>query len=131
MKLRIFRNEARDDYLEAILQITQKKGYCRSIDIAEELDVSKPSVSVAVGKLLESGLVLMGDDKRLVLTEEGQRLAEQTYAKHLYFKSFLLSVGVEEPVAEREACALEPAISSDTFQMIRERFPAPPSAKEI
>ena len=56
MILRNFRNEARDDYLETILRITRAKGYCRSIDIAGELDVSKPSVSVAVGKLAEAGL---------------------------------------------------------------------------
>ena len=59
MNLRNFRNEARDDYLEAILMITQEKGHCRSINIAETLDVTKPSVSVAVGKLIEAGLITM------------------------------------------------------------------------
>ena len=63
MNLRNFRNEARDDYLEAILMITQEKGHCRSINIAETLDVTKPSVSVAVGKLIEAGLITMDGDK--------------------------------------------------------------------
>ena len=123
MVLRNFRNEARDDYLETILQITLEKGYCRSIDIANELQVSKPSVSVAVGKLEESGLLVMGEDKLLRLTEEGRALAEVTLEKHVYLKSFLMQAGVEEEVAEREACAMEHGISNESFQLLRERYP--------
>ena len=123
MILRNFRNEARDDYLEAILQITRAKGYCRSIDIAEELNVSKPSVSVAVAKLVDSALVVMDGDKLLTLTDEGRALAEFTYSKHLFLKRFLLSIGVDEETAEREACGIEHAISEDTFRKILEKYP--------
>lgn len=126
MILRNFRNEARDDYLEAILQITEVKGFCRSIDIAEALDVSKPSVSVAVGKLVDSGLVTMDEEKLLRLTEEGRALAEFTYSKHQYLKAFLLSVGVEEDAAEKEACGLEHAISAETFRKIKKKYPEIP-----
>lgn len=123
MALRTFRNEARDDYLEAILRITQSKGHCRSINIAEELEVSKPSVSVAIGKLVEEGLVTLDEEKFIRFTPEGRALAELTYAKHRYFRQFLLSAGVEEEAAEREACALEHAISCESFRKIRERYP--------
>ena len=82
MNLRNFRNEARDDYLEAILMITQEKGHCRSIHIAETLDVTKPSVSVAVGKLIEAGLITMDSDKMIHFTKEGLELADQLISKN-------------------------------------------------
>ena len=123
MILRTFRNEARDDYLETILLIKRSKGYCRAINIANELNVTKPSVSVELGKLQEMGLITLDEEKMIHLTEEGQALAELTYAKHSYFRKLLLSVGVDEETAEREACAMEHAVSGDTFYRIREKFP--------
>ena len=125
MILRNFRHEARDDYLEAILLITQAKGHCRSIHIAEELEVSKPSVSVAVGKLAEEGLVTLDEDKLIHLTEAGRALAEETYAKHTYLRAFLIGLGVEEETAEKEACAMEHALSADSFRRLKERYPNP------
>ena len=68
MSQRTFRNESRDDYLEAILIIRQKKGFCRSTDIASWLGISRPSVSVELGKLAELGLIRMDEDKMLHLT---------------------------------------------------------------
>jgi Mn-dependent DtxR family transcriptional regulator len=100
MNLRNFRNEARDDYLEAILLITQEKGHCRSIHIAETLDVTKPSVSVAVGKLIEAGLITMNDDKTIRFTEHGRALAELTLAKHQFLKDLLRNAGVDDETAE-------------------------------
>ena len=101
MSQRTFRNESRDDYLEAILIIRQKKGFCRSTDIASWLGISRPSVSVELGKLAELGLIRMDEDKMLHLTDEGFAIADSTYAKHNYLKRFLLSVGVDEAVAEK------------------------------
>ena len=123
MNLRNFRNEARDDYLEAILMITQKKGHCRSIHIAETLDVTKPSVSVAVGKLIDAGLIFMDGEKMIHFTEEGLSLAELTLAKHNYLKSFLMSAGIDEDTAENEACAMEHGISEDSFEKLRSAYP--------
>ena len=122
MNLRNFRNEARDDYLEAILMITQEKGHCRSINIAETLDVTKPSVSVAVGKLIEAGLITMDGDKMIHFTEEGRVLAELTLAMHNYLKE-LMNAGIDEETAEREACAMEHGISEDSFQKLAKRYP--------
>lgn len=123
MNLRNFRNEARDDYLEAILMITQEKGHCRSINIAETLDVTKPSVSVAVGKLVEAGLITMDDEKMIHFTPEGRELAELTLAKHNYLKSLLMSAGIDPDTAEREACAMEHGLSEESFEKIRAHFP--------
>ena len=123
MNLRNFRHESRDDYLEAILIITNERGHCRAVNIAEELDVSKPSVSVAVAKLTEEGLIRLDDERLIHLTETGLALARQTYAKHCYFKAFLQSAGVEEAAAELEACAIEHAVSEETFRKIRTRYP--------
>ena len=124
MSQRTFRNESRDDYLEAILIIRQKKGFCRSTDIASWLGISRPSVSVELGKLAELGLIRMDEDKMLHLTDEGFALADSTYAKHNYLKRFLLSVGVDEAVAEKEACSMEHALSSDSFEKILARYPS-------
>ncbi|MBR3585619.1 MAG: metal-dependent transcriptional regulator [Oscillospiraceae bacterium] len=124
MSQRTFRNESRDDYLEAILIIRQKKGFCRSTDIASWLGISRPSVSVELGKLTELGLIRMDEDKMLHLTDEGFAIADSTYAKHNYLKRFLLSVGVDEAVAEKEACSMEHALSSDSFEKILARYPS-------
>ena len=123
MNLRNFRNEARDDYLEAILMITQERGHCRSINIAETLDVTKPSVSVAVGKLVDAGLVSMDSEKMIHFTEKGKRIAELTLAKHNYLKGLLLQAGIEEEVAENEACAMEHGISEDSFEKLKKAYP--------
>ena len=124
MSQRTFRNESRDDYLEAILIIRQKKGFCRSTDIASWLGISRPSVSVELGKLAELGLIRMDEDKMLHLTDEGFAIANSTYAKHNYLKRFLLSVGVDEAVAEKEACSMEHALSNDSFEKILARYPS-------
>lgn len=125
MNLRNFRNEARDDYLEAILMIIQEKGHCRSINIAETLDVTKPSVSVAVGKLIEAGLITMDSDKMIHFTEEGLALAELTLEKHNYLKQMLMNAGIDDETAEREACAMEHGISEDSFRKLAARYPLP------
>ena len=124
MSQRTFRNESRDDYLEAILIIRQKKGFCRSTDIASWLGISRPSVSVELGKLAELGLIRMDEDKMLHLTDEGFAIADSTYAKHIYLKRFLMSVGVDEAVAEKEACSMEHALSNDSFEKILSRYPS-------
>ena len=123
MNLRNFRNEARDDYLEAILMITQEKGHCRSINIAETLDVTKPSVSVAVGKLVDAGLITMDDEKMIHFTEVGRELAELTLAKHNYLKAFLIEAGIEPDTAEKEACAMEHGISEESFEKLKAHYP--------
>ena len=119
MYTRHWRNESQEDYLETILRIATERGASRSVDLAEFLDVSKASVSVAMSKLMDKGLVEMDGSKYLILTEEGRRIAEECYAKHDLFKELLLAAGIDEEVAEDEACAIEHVVSEESFRKIK------------
>lgn len=107
-----------EDYLETILIIEREKGYVRSVDIADRLGVTKPSVSRAVS-LLRKGGFLCVNDNLLCLTETGRSVAEKIYERHCYFKQRLIDVGVDEETAEKEACQLEHSLSDDSFNKIR------------
>ena len=109
---------SKEDYLEAILVVIREKGACRSTDIAAQLHYSKPSVSVALHKLEDDGLVVR-DDWRVLLTEEGRKVAEQTLEKHMFFLRLFESVGVDQRTAEKEACAVEHLISEDSFRKMQ------------
>ena len=107
-----------EDYLEAILILERKNGAARSVEVAEQLGVSKPSVSRAVA-LLKKGGFLQTDGNLLCLTDAGREIAEKIYERHCYFKQRLLAVGVDEKTAEREACMLEHGLSDDSFDKIK------------
>lgn len=109
---------SKEDYLKAILVVIREKGACRSTDIAAQLHYSKPSVSVALHKLEDDGLVVR-DDWRVLLTEEGRKVAEQTLEKHMFFLRLFESVGVDHRTAEKEACAVEHLISEDSFRKMQ------------
>ncbi len=108
-----------EDYLEAILMVRQEKGYCRSIDVAHHLNVSKPSVSVAMGILREGGMVTTDEDGLLNFTEEGLKLATDVYNRHCLLTEFLLYLGVEDRIARADACKIEHDISPETYQCLR------------
>ncbi len=107
-----------EDYLEAMLIIERKKGAVRSIDIAERLGVTRPSVSRAVSLLKKGGFVA-SKDNLLYLTGTGRTVAEKIYERHCYFKQRLIDVGVDEKTAEKEACLLEHSLSDDSFNKIK------------
>ena len=107
-----------EDYLEAVLILERKKGSARSVDIAEQLGVSKPSVSRAVSLLKEGGFLRV-EDNYLYLTETGRDVAEKIYERHCFFKHTLLDAGVDEETAEKEACLLEHTLSDDSFDKIK------------
>lgn len=109
-----------EDYLESILVITEKKGSCRSIDVARKLGFTKASVSIAVKKLTEDGYVIKEGRGNLVLTEKGMEYASRVYERHEVLKSFLMNMGVSEGVAEEDACEMEHVISEVTFQKIKD-----------
>lgn len=112
------RSESQEDYLEQILVLQQTKGYARSVDIAEALGVTKPSVSHAMKLLREDGLIEMGDDNLISLTEPGQVLAEKILNRHQLLARFFMSLGVPEDIALKDACRMEHDISPETFQAI-------------
>ena len=103
-----------EDYLEAILMQTRKNGACRLTDVAKQLNYSKPSVSIAVKKLVEEGYVVK-DDWKPVLTEAGERIAESMLEKHTFFTKWLMMAGVDKETAEEEACKIEHVISDESF----------------
>ena len=113
-------HESGEDYIETIYLLKKKKGLVRSIDVANELNFSRPSVSRAVGILKENGLITMEDDGELNLTEEGLRLAKKVYEKHTNLTTFLMmTAGVDAETAETDACRIEHIISPQTFKGIK------------
>ena len=115
-------HKSAEDYLETILKLRQKQGQVRSIDIVGELHFSKPSVSVAMKKLRESGHVKMDENGLLTLTEQGEAVAQRILARHRVLTSALMAMGVEESVAAEEACEIEHCISDDTFEKMKAYF---------
>lgn len=109
-----------EDYLEAILMIQKEKGMARSVDVARHLGFSKPSVSHAVGILREGGFLTVDGDGCLHLTETGREVAEKIYERHRLFTKMLVDVGIEDTVAEQEACRMEHTVSQESFEKIRE-----------
>lgn len=107
-----------EDYLEAVLILEQKKGSARSVDVAEQLGVSKPSVSRAVSLLKDGGFLRM-EDNYLYLTDEGREIAEKIYEKHCYFRRRLIDAGVDEMTAEKEACMMEHSLSDESFDKLK------------
>ena len=114
--------ESAENYLETILILKEKNGSVRSIDIAHELDFSKPSVSVAMKRLREKELITVDDGGLIELTEEGRALAENIYERHVILTKALMSLGVTEDTASEEACRLEHYISQETFDRIKDHF---------
>lgn len=117
MKDRI--EESKEDYLETILILYNRNGSVRSVDIAAELDFSKPSVSVAMKKLRQDECISVDENGLITLTDRGRTLAELIYKRHLLFSEWLISLGVSENVAQQDACRIEHVISTESFAAIK------------
>ena len=109
-----------EDYLEAILVIEQEKGRVRSIDIANKLGFSKPSVSIAMKQFRENGYIEVDDTGAILLTESGKKIAENTLERHRLLTDFLVYIGVTPETAKHDACEIEHDISTETFEKLRE-----------
>ena len=114
--------ESGEMYLEAILVLTKKSGYVRSIDVSEYLGYSKPSVSRAMGILREGGYILMEKDGAITLTDSGKKLAETIYERHTVLSELLIRLGVDERTATDDACRIEHVISDESFQAIKQYY---------
>ena len=112
--------ESAEDYLEQILMLLEKKGRARSIDIALERKVSKPSVSIAMKKLRESGYIQMDNENLITLTEAGQKVAKKVYNRHVMLTKLLMSFGVSSRTAEEDACKIEHDLSEESMRRIKE-----------
>lgn len=112
--------ESAENYLEAILVIGKRKGYVRSIDIANELSVTKPSVSVAMKSFKNEGYILVNDAGDITLTDKGKEIAEKVYERHNVIANALLLLGVSEENAYADSCKIEHVISDESFCKLKE-----------
>lgn len=111
--------ESAENYLETILILSKSNKKVRSIDIANALDYSKPSVSIAMKNLRNSGHIKMDDDSYISLTESGLKIAEAVYERHLLISNLLISLGVPEDIATDDACKIEHILSKESFDALK------------
>lgn len=111
--------ESGEMYLETILRLSKKSATVRAIDVGEEMGYSKPSVSRAIGLLRQAGYVVADKDGYLSLTDSGKEVAEKIYERHTLFTQLLITFGVDEAVAVKDACKMEHAISDVSFEAIK------------
>lgn len=111
--------ESAENYLETILVISHRKGMVRSIDIVNELEFSKPSVSVAMKNLRENGYIEMDKDGYIMLLDKGREIAEKIYERHTTLSKYLVALGVDPVVAAEDACRIEHVISAESFEAIK------------
>lgn len=108
-----------EDYLETILILQNRIGNVHAIDIANELNFSKPSVSIAMKTLKENGYITIDDFSHIHLTEKGHKVADAVYDRHVTLTNFFIKLGVDKKQAEIDACIVEHDISEETFQAIK------------
>lgn len=111
--------ESGEMYLETIYVLSKKSNFVRSLDIAEHMGFSKPSVSRAVGLLKQGGYITVEHDGSIFLTNEGCEVAERIYERHTILTKFLISLGVDENTASEDACKIEHDISNESFDAIK------------
>lgn len=112
-------HESGEMYLEAILVLTKKNGYVRSIDVSEYLGYSKPSVSRAMGILRSGGYILVEKDGAITLTDSGKEIAEKIFERHTVLSRLLMKLGVSQETATADACKMEHAISDESFEALK------------
>ncbi len=114
--------DSSENYLEAIVVLKREKGHVRSIDIANHLELSRPSVSKAMKKLEELGHIVMESDGEIVLLESGERIGREIDERHQILYRLLVKLGVSEENAENDACKIEHALSQETFDRLKQVF---------
>lgn len=111
--------ESAENYLETILVLSLRHPQVRSIDVATEMNFSKPSVSVAMKNLRNSGHIAVDKDGHITLTDSGRLIAETIYERHRLLSSWLIELGVDPQVAAEDACRMEHVISPESFNAIK------------
>ena len=115
-------HESAENYLETILILGKQKKPIRSVDIANELVFSKPSVSVAMKNLRENGHIIMDTDGHITLTDSGRAIAQKMYDRHMLISNWLISLGVDKEVAVNDACKIEHDMSEQSFLAIQKHI---------
>jgi len=114
--------ESAENYLETILILGQGGDQVRSIDIANELGFSKPSVSIAMKNLREKGFVEIDDSGYLTLTQDGKKIAESVYERHMLISDWLIFLGVDRKTAVSDACGMEHSMSEQSYLAIKKHI---------
>jgi len=111
--------ESAENYLETILILNIQGVKVRSVDVAQKLDFTRPSVSIAMKKLRENALILVDNDGYITLTDKGKIIAESVYERHILLSDWLISLGVDNETAVYDACRIEHVISEQSFLAIK------------
>lgn len=111
--------ESAENYLETILMLGNERPFVRSIDIANELGFSKPSVSVAMKNLRENGYILVDEQGHITLSQAGQAIADTMYERHTMLSNWLIYLGVDKKTAAEDACRMEHTLSATSFEAIK------------
>ena len=111
--------ESAENYLETILILQKRKGTVRAIDIVNELEFTKPSVSVAMKNLRENGYVLVSREGHITLTDKGMEIAQTMHERHTLISDWLKALGVNPKTAVEDACRIEHVISAESFEAIK------------
>ena len=114
--------ESAEDYLETILILGSSREHVRSIDIVKHMNLSKPSVSVAMKKLRQNGYISMDSEGFITLEDEGRKIAEKIYERHVFISQWLQDLGVSEETARNDACRIEHVLSDETFSAIKSKY---------
>ncbi len=114
--------ESGEMYLETLYILSKDQDVVRSIDLANAMGYSKPSISRAVHNLQDQGFLLMGDDGRLELTDKGLQVAQIMFDRHVFFSNYFIAIGVEPRRAIEDACSLEHVISQETYERMKEHI---------
>ena len=117
-------NESAENYLETILILSNKLPVVRSVDVANELDFKKSSVSLAMKNLKSNGHITVTDAGFIYLTESGREIAEKVYERHRFISTWLISLGVPEDIATEDACKMEHIISNESYAAIKDYIKA-------
>ena len=112
-------HESAEDYLEAILILRERQGAVRSIDVVRQLELTKPSVSVAMKRFRENGYIEMDADGFITLLPPGEEIAQRIYSRHKLLTQFLIALGVSAEAAAADACKMEHDLSDETFEKIK------------
>lgn len=112
-------HQSAEDYLECILKLSKVRPVVRSIDIATEMNYSKPSISVAMKNLRTNGYINVDECGFITLTDAGMEIASSIYERHLLLKKWLVFLGVDEQIAEDDACKIEHTLSKETFSALK------------
>lgn len=115
-------SESTEMYLETILVIQKRNGHVRSVDIAHEMNFSKPTISQQMKRLKEKDLIHMDQDGFITLTDTGSKIANMIYERHTELRNILIHIGVSEATASQDACRIEHYISPETFEALKKYF---------